>query len=269
MVTVATFTSVINQVLPEPYAGLFDGILFGTKQAVSKDLLDALRTTGTSYLVVLNGMNISILAGLSETTFLRFVSRRIASLLTVLIIIGFVWFVGITPSVLRAAIMSSLTLLAVALGRQKWTLFTYVLTIVIMLSVKPSWIGDLSFQISALATLGIILFAKKPAGKTENIKWFIYSLVKDNLRFTLSAQVFTIPLIFFTFGKISLVTPLTNLLIGWVITPLTAIGMVTAIAGWIFLPLGYLGGWVSWVFLEYLILMVQWTAKLPFASIGL
>ena len=79
-------------------------------------------------------MNISILAGLSETTFLRFVSRRIASLLTVFIIIGFVWFVGITPSVLRAAIMGYLTLLAVSMGRQTWTLFTYGITIAITVS---------------------------------------------------------------------------------------------------------------------------------------
>ena len=258
MITIATFTSVINQVLPEPHAGLLAGILFGTKKAVSKDLLDALTITGTSYLVVLNGMNISILAGLSETTFLRFVSRRVASLLTVLIIIGFVWFVGITPSVLRAAIMGSLTLLAVALGRQTWTLFTYGVTIAIMLAVKPSWIGDLSFQISALATLGIILFR----GKRTT------SYIKDVLRLSLSAQVFTIPLIFFTFGQISLVSPLTNILVGWAIAPVTAIGMGLAIFGWIWLPLGYVFGWVNWVLLEYLILVIHWTAKLPFASIG-
>src|SRR5450759_2989190 len=113
MVTVATFTSVINQVLPEPHAGLLAGILLGTKNTLSKDFLAALTTTGTLHIIALSGMNISILADLSITTFLRVVSRRVASLLTILIIIGFVWFVGVSPSVIRAAIMGCLTLFAV------------------------------------------------------------------------------------------------------------------------------------------------------------
>ncbi len=96
----------------------------------------------------------------------------------------------------------------------------------------------------------------------------LFSLIEDDLRVTLAAQVFTIPLILFTFRRISLVSPLTNILIGWVIAPVTAIGMALAILGWIWLPLGYMFGWVSWVFLEYLILMVQWTAKLPFSSVN-
>lgn len=214
-------------------------------------------------------MNISILAGLSITTLLRFVSRRVASLLTVLIIIGFVWFVGVSPSVVRAAIMGSLTLLAIVLGRQTWSLLTYSLTVATMLLIKPDWIGDLSFQLSALSTLGIILFGRKSAPASKNSVPLLKSLFEDDLWVTLSAQVFTIPLIFFTFHRISLISPLTNILIGWTIAPVTAIGMVTAILGWTFLPLGYVLGWVNWVLLEYLILVIQWTAKIPFSSVSL
>lgn len=129
---------------------------------------------------------------------------------------------------------------------------------------------NLSFQLSALSTLGIILFAKQLQQKTvkKTLGTSLFSLIEDDLRVTLAAQVFTIPLILFTFRRISLVSPLTNILIGWVIAPVTAIGMALAILGWIWLPLGYMFGWVSWVFLEYLILMVQWTAKLPFSSVN-
>jgi competence protein ComEC len=255
--TVSDFAGIINQLLPEPHAGLLAGILFGTKATLSKDFLAALTTTGTLHIIALSGMNISILANLSITTFLRFASRRVASLLTVLIIIGFVWFVGVSPSVVRAAIMGCLTLFAVLVGRPNWSIFSFILTVIVMLLVKPSWIGDLSFQLSALATLGIILFGKKQK-----------NFIQDTLQTTLCAQVFTIPLILFTFRRISLVSPLTNILIGWVIAPVTAIGMAAAILGWIWLPIGYVFGWVSWVLLEYLILMVNWTAKLPFSSLG-
>lgn len=260
MITVSTFTSVINQILPEPHAGLLAGILFGTKATLSKDFIDALTTTGTLHIIALSGMNISILAGLTSATLLRFVSRRIASLLTVLIIIGFVWFVGVSPSVIRAAIMGCLTLVSVVCGRQSWSIFIYCIAIVVMLLVRPDWLTSLSFQLSALATLGIILFGKNSTGKKN--------ILMDDLRITLAAQVFTVPLVFFVFRRISLVSPLTNILIGWVIAPLTAIGMATAILGWMSISLGYVLGWVNWIFLQYLILMISATAKLPFSSVG-
>jgi competence protein ComEC len=265
MITVSTFTSVINQVLPEPHAGLLAGILFGTKATLSQEFLNALTTTGTLHIIALSGMNISILSGISITALLRVVSRRVASLLTILITIGFVWFVGPSASVVRAAIMGSLTLLSIVSGRQTWTMLTYCLTVGVMILVKPDWIGNLSFQLSALATLGIILFGWKSVSAPKNL---VKAFVGDSLRVTLSAQVFTIPLILFVFRRISLVSPLTNMLIGWVIAPLTGLGMATAILGWIWLPLGYAFGWVNWVLLEYLILMVEWTAKLPFSSLG-
>lgn len=271
---VATFTSIINQLLPEPHAGLLAGILFGTKATLSRDLLAALTTTGTLHIIALSGMNISILAGLTSTILLRFVSRRVTSLLTVLIIIGFVWFVGVSPSVIRAAIMGSLTLLSVVLGRQNWTILTYCLTITVMLLIKPDWIGELSFQLSALSTLGIILFGGKrvsPSKTSSSISHLSNlgkNFVNDSLRVTLAAQVFTIPLVLVTFHRLSLISPLTNILIGWIIAPVTAIGMAAAILGLIWIPLGSVFGWVSWLLLEYMILVIEWTAKIPFSSLG-
>ena len=157
MITVATFISVINQILPKSHAGLLAGILFGTKATLFVDLVNALTITSTLHIVALSGMNISILAGLSITSLLLFVSRRVASLLTILIIIGFVWFVGVSTSVLRTAIMGYITLLVIALGQQTWSLLTYGVTIAVMLLIQPSWIASLSFLLSALATLGIIV----------------------------------------------------------------------------------------------------------------
>ncbi len=289
MLSVETFTNIINQLLPEPHAGLLNGILFGTKATLSKDFLDALTKTGTLHIVALSGMNITILGSIIDLTLLRFVSRRISSVLTIMIIIGFVGFVGASASVVRAAIMGCLALLATIFGRQTWSLLSFLLTVGIMLLIKPDWISDLSFQLSALATLGIILFGRTlqvanknvdpsrqnpPAGETgfmDSSQFLLggfYSLIADDLRITLAAQVFTIPLILFTFHRLSLVSPLTNILIGFIIPPLTALGMVVALLGWIFLPLGQVVAWISWLMLQYLFWVIQWTAKIPLASVG-
>lgn len=256
--TVATFAAILNRLLPEPHAGLLNGLIFGTRASLSAPFLDALTRTGTLHIIALSGMNISILVKVTHGLLIKLVSRRITSLITILFIVLFVWFVGPSPSVVRAAIMGSLVLFASVLGRQSWSLFALFLTSLIMILVKPDWVGNLSFQLSVLSTLGIILFAPKPTGH----------MIVDDFYVTLAAQVFTIPLIFFTFHRVSLISPLTNVLIGWTIPILTPLGMLVAITGWIFLPLGQIVAWVAWIFLEYLVLVIEWTAKVPFASIG-
>ncbi len=254
--TVSTFTSVIHQLLPEPHAGLLSGILFGTKAAIPKDFIDALIATGTLHIVALSGTNITILETLIGETLGRVFNKRAAGVCTILLICGFIWFVGPSPSVIRAGIMGSIALLATIFGRQKWSLFFFFLTALVMLIIHPGWITDLSFQLSAGATLGIILFGKKQK-----------NFLLDDLQTTLSAQVFTIPIILLAFRRISFVSPLTNVLIGWIIQPLTVVGLIVVFAGLVWLPLGAVVSWVAWVMLQYVILAIEWTAKLSFSNI--
>lgn len=324
--TVSGLTSVINQLLPEPHAGLLNGILFGTKTTLSPDLYQALIRSGTLHIVALSGMNITILAGLIDLTLTRFISRRLASLLTIGLIAWFVWFVGPSPSIIRAAIMGSISLLAVVFGRQTWALLSWVLAVSIMILLNTAWLGDLSFQLSALATLGIILFggdrkgavtqrtilstvmrnssqrvlpgafpqeypqgdpflgvplppspatsqacltdAQQIRALVKSATSWAWKTVEDALRITLAAQVFTIPLIWWAFHRVSLVSPLANLLIGWLIAPLTVLGLATAGSGYISLPLGQAIGWIVWVPLQYLITVVKLTSRIPGASLG-
>lgn len=297
--TVQDATFIIEKLLHEPHAGLLSGIAFGMKATLNKNLYDALIRTGTIHIAALSGMNISILISLVNLTLLPVLGRRLSSVLTILIIIGFIWFVGPSASVIRAGIMGSLALGAIILGRQAWTLYAYMVTVIVMLVVYPLWIADVSFQLSALATLGLILFG--PSGrsaqpqksnlarssnpnehienndtveKTIHASFFkrccawAWILVKEDLHLTLAAQSLTIPVILFTFHRLSLIAPLTNVLIGWTMAPITILGLVTAFLGYIWLPLGYLPSWVCWVFLEYVIRVVSFTAAIPFASIG-
>ncbi len=251
MITVQTFVTVINRLLPEPHAGLLNGILFGTKAALSKDLYNALVASGTLHIVALSGMNITILEDIIGKTLLPLVGRRMAAIASIAIIIAFVLFVGPSPSIVRAALMGSMALIATIFGRKNWSLWSFFLTAGIMLLVRPGWISELSFQLSAGATLGIILFGRKQK-----------NIFLDNLQTTLSAQVFTIPIIFLVFHRISFVSPLTNLLIGWIIQPITALGLILIVVP--FPPLS----WIAWAMLEYLIVVIEITAKIPMSYIS-
>jgi competence protein ComEC len=263
MVSLADATSVINQLLPEPHAGLLSGILYGTKASLYPDLKDALIRSGTLHIVALSGMNITILSSLTATTLLYVFSRKITSLLTIVIIIGFVWFVGPSPSVVRAAIMGSLTLLSATLGRQRQALLLLIITGCIMLIIDRSYLTNVSFQLSFLATLGLILFNNA----SDKKKLSFFTLIKDDFRTTLAAQVFTIPIFFFQFHRLSLLSPFANVLIGWMIAPLTVLGLLLSFLGVLWLPLATPLSWIAWGFLEYLLRVVFFVSAIPFASV--
>lgn len=263
--TVSGLTGILGQLLPEPHAGLLAGLLFGTKVSLPGRLYDALVTSGTIHVVALSGMNIAIMSRLVRGCLLWVVGRRISSLFTILLIFWFVWFVGPSASIVRAAIMGGISLMAVLFGRQYWAIGSWVLAVTIMLLINVSWLGDISFQLSALATLGIILFGGNGTHVAGNR---VVRLIHEDLRLTLAAQVFTIPIILFHFHRISLIAPIANLAIGWVIAPLTGLGWMTVFLGWIALPLGQAVAWFDWVALEYIVRTIHLMSSVPFASVG-
>ncbi len=267
-----TFTSVIFRSLPEPHAGLLSGILFGTKATLSADFKTALIATGTIHIVALSGMNITILITFAQYAFLRFMKRSFANFVSIAFIIGFIFIVGVSASVIRASVMGCISLLAVNLGRKNIPLYTLCIAVFFMVLLHPPWVTDLSFQLSVLATLGIILFGKKrltaDSGSILHPVSKLYSLIEDDLRITLAAQVFTIPLILFQFHRLSLIAPLSNILIGWLITPIMIFGFMMIAVGLVWLPLGQIVGMVLWVLLSFVIFMIQATSAIPFASVG-
>jgi len=278
MISVESLTTLIAQSFPEPHAGLLAGILFGIKTSLDPELNQALIRSGTLHIVALSGMNISIITTLVVSTLLRAFSRRIASLLTILVVVSFVWFVGPSPSVIRAATMAFFALLAVVLGRSRNTLFFLILTSVIMLLIVPSWLPNISFQLSFLSTLGILLFSKDtrsadPTSIFEAKNQSPTSLFKEiraivflDLRTSLAAQVFTLPLMFFVFHRVSILSPLTNVFISPVIAPLTILGMLFCIVATIYFPLSYIFSIACYYLIEYMLSIIFFISSLSFSA---
>lgn len=263
--TVTGLTNIIGRLIPEPQAGLLAGILFGTRASLSRTLTDAFIATGTIHIIALSGQNLSIFTGTLAARLATLFSRRLSSVLIIFLLVWFLWFVGPSPSLVRAVIMGSLTIFAVIFGRRNLSLLSLVLAVSTMLLLNPSWISDLSFQLSVLATLGIILFGQK---RTSGEPWSLAGVIRDDLRITLAAQLFTTPLIFLHFHRVSLVAPLTNVLIGWTMPFIMGLGWIAAIAGYLWLPLGIIPAWAAWVLLAYVIRVVEVTAGFPLASVA-
>jgi len=258
MLTPAIFTNIINLYLPEPEASLLNGIIFGVNLKTTKEFYQQLKIVGLLHLVVLSGINITLLAAMVSSITKNF-SKVISTLITILTIILFVIFVGPQAPIIRAAFMGLLTHVAIITGRKNYTLYALFLSLIFILIFWPDWLKTVSLQLSYGATLGIILFGQ---GQSKNY-------IIKNLRLTLAAQVFTVPIIFFYFKQVSLISPLANLLVAGTIPPLMVFGFLTAILGKINYFLGIVPAYISYGILSYIVWVVETLAKLPFAFFNL
>lgn len=269
---VADAVSVINQNLPEPQASLLAGMLFGVRRQMPSEFYEALVATGTLHVIALSGMNISIIIRLLFDFSAAVFGKLFGTLFTIFGIIGFVLFVGASPTIVRASLMGSLSILAVYFGRRDIPLLSLFLTAVAMLLIKPSIISNLSFQLSFLSTLGIILFAREKYVEGKKVKHgnsllsSIKKALKIDFKVTLSAQLFTLPVIFYNFHRVSLISPFANITTGWLVAPITYLGFLAVLLSLIWNKLGYLAFLIVWAPLTVFVIFVRLFSQVPFAS---
>lgn len=208
----------IRKNLPEPQSQLLSGILLGIKSDLGKDFKQDLVNTGTLHVVVVSGYNIALVAGLA-LSLRSLIGRKKASLLAAILVIIYTFLVGISAPTLRATLMALLTIAAAVLGRATIAIYLLCLTGYLMLFFNPANLADISFQLTFLATLGLVLFTKPISGVLKKIT----KSIREPLATTLAAQSLVTPLIFFYFGTFSLSAPVVNILVLWTI-PLATLG---------------------------------------------
>jgi len=263
-ITPQIFTSVIDYYLPEPHSSLLNGMLFGINLSTSQEFYEKLKAVGLLHIVVLSGMNITLLGSIILTT-LSGISRKISIVITMLVIIIFIAFVGIQAPIVRSGFMGILTLVAFITGRKAYVAFSLFLSAVFILIFWPSWITSISFQLSYGATLGIILFGQTREIKSENLLLKLINVIKKDIKLSLAAQVFTAPLIFIYFKQISFISPVSNLLVSFLIGPIMVLGFLTAVLGKINYSLGIIPAYICYGVLSYMIFIIETLSKLPYA----
>jgi len=249
----------ISQFLPSPQAELLSGILLGQNKNLPGQLKLALRDTSTLHIVVASGQNLSIVAG-----FFLYLSglikRRNAVVLGLLAAAGYTLLTGLQVPILRAALMFSASSAAVLLGRGKDSWWILIVTAGLMLLINPTWITNLSFQLSFLATLGVIVVSP------ILLKWLAnIPILSGDLAVTLAAQIMVTPVIAANFHQLSLVSLITNVLVLWVISFIMIGGSAMLLVGLIWQTGGQLLALAVNAMLTYFIYIVEFFAHLPFA----
>lgn len=261
------FTSIINSYLPEPHASLLNGIIFGIPLRTSREFYQQIKTVGLLHIVVLSGTNITILAAIIGALTRRF-SKSISIMLTILMIIVFIIFVGPQAPIIRAGVMGILTLVAIIYGRKNIAIYSLFLSLLFTIIFKFDWIKTISLQLSYGATLGIILFGTAVIKPNNNWWSKILSDIKKDIRLSIAAQIFTIPIIFFYFKQISLIGILSIVFVSPLIAPLMIFGFITSILGKIHFFLGLIPSYICFIILDYMVKVIEILSKIPFGFVS-
>jgi len=238
------WVATLQKNLPEPMASLAAGILLGVKGQMPQDFYQALVNTGTLHIVAASGYNVSIVAEVLMKLIARVVSRGVAVWVGVIGIVGYIVISGGSASVVRAGIMGSLTLIAYYFGRPSEARRILWVTAGAMLLYSPLYIVDIGFQLSFVATAGL-LYLEPWMKRLPQIKF-----LSEYLYPTLAATIATLPVIVYHFGRVSWISPIVNILV--LPTVPLIMGMTTGV-----ILTGKLVAWVTYPILAYVVWVIR------------
>lgn len=251
----------LKQGLPPREAALVAGLLFGNRSDLPPEWVEAFRRTGVYHVLVASGSNVLLI--LTPVFWLRpRLGRRLAALLAIPLALVY-W--GLTegePSVSRATAMIVVTLLGQALGRDTHPVASLSVAALGLLSFNPALLFDIAFQLSVAATLGILLFTL-PISEWLQGRLRFPAWLATALAVTLAAQVTTEPLTLHYFGAVSVVAPLANLPVGWLLNLLVPAGCLLALAALVWAPVLL----ALWPGIWLLVAIVRLFAALPGAFV--
>jgi len=261
----------IDKSLTFPESALLKATLFGGGKELPTDLNNSFSVIGITHIIAVSGSHIVIItAALFNLFFSLGLRRKVSFYLVTFCLIVFTLVIGWPASAVRAVIMGLTALLAQQMGRLNNSSSALVISALIMLIINPLILFyDVGFQLSFLATFGLIKFSDVIESIIFRLKLKIPEVLglRQSLIMTMAAQITTLPIIIFHFGRLSLITTLANLLILPTVAPIMFLGFLAAVSGLISLVFSKIIFWLAWPLLKYFIIITEVLAAVPLASI--
>lgn len=259
------FMQQINSLFPEPQASFEAGLLVGARKGIPEELMEKFNITGLTHIIAISGYNITLII-VFVMWMLKSLPRKTAFVSAITAIILFTLFVGASPAVVRASIMGILGLIALNYGRQNNIHLTILWSATLMVMWNPKvLVYDVGFQLSFAAVMGLIYVVPhmEKFGKLLPQAFGI----REAIVMTLAAQVIALPIIIYNFERLSIISPLANLLVGFALPPAMFFGFVAVLISFVFQPLALVFAYVAWAILSYIIKVIELTAAVPYASV--
>jgi competence protein ComEC len=257
----------LERILPFYQLGFFEALLWGEENNISDQWKERLNLTGTRHVAAVSGMNITIISTLVLNFLLGLgLWRKHSFWLSLVLISLYVLMIGAPASGVRAGIMAGLFLFSQYSGRLVDGQRLVLLAAGLMVLVNPLLLRfDIGFQLSFLAILGLIYFGplfSRWFKKVPNVLG-----LRMNLCSTLAAQVFVLPILLYNFGRVSLVSPLVNVLILPFIPLLTILGFIFSFLGVFSQKLGWLISLPSQLVLEVMMKIIEFFSSFSWAAL--
>jgi competence protein ComEC len=269
----------LARALPEPPGSLAQAILLGLRGNIPDSLYETFSRTGTAHLLAISGLHISIIIAMFLSFGILVFGRRRSIYIWLTLVLTWLYalLAGMHPPIIRAAIMGSLFLIAEYLGRQRSAIIALAFAAAVMVGVQPHLLWTVSFQLSFLAMAGLILlypyfqaWGRKGIaslfGSKERIA-AVGNIITDGFAATLAAIVAVGPLIAYNFGVVSLVALPATFFSLPALPFIIVLAALVAFVGLLTSLVAQILGWLAWLFLSYLILVVQGFDALPHSSL--
>ena len=259
----------ISQILPQDEATLVSGTVLGVDN-IERDFRDALIKTGTIHVVVVSGQNLMIVAGVF-LSLAKYIGRRKSLILALVASFSYALLTGFEPPVLRATLMVLASTLAIYFGRETLPIWNLVLAALLILFIWPQALFEISFQLTFAATLGIMTLSSAMQKSMRNrLKVSIlFDSALQNAAIAVSAYIFTAPIILYYFGRVSILSPIVNVLVIEAVFPIMILGFVVAFLSLIFMPLAQIIAYFVYAPAFYFVKVVKFFAQVPIEQMSL
>jgi competence protein ComEC len=261
------FESQINTLYPEPHASFMAGLLTGSRKGIPEDRMEDFNKTGLTHIIAISGYNITIVITVIMSA-LFWLPTKLRYGSSIIAIVLFTLFVGASAAVVRAAIMGILGLLALQEGHKTSALLSVLWTALLMISWNPKILWyDASFQLSFLAVIGLIEISPVLEPYLTRVPRTL--AMRESLTMTIAAQIAATPLIILLFGRLSLISPITNLLVAPALPLAMLFGFMGTLISFVSMPLGLIISYGGWATLQWVLWVAKIGARIPLASINI
>ncbi len=257
----------------EDGAILVRAIIFGDRSALlTSDIYGVMQKAGLAHLVAVSGAHLAIVSALIAVCLQKVpLSRTIKLIIQISALFIYLILVGFPLSCLRAAVMASLSFASVWARRRSSALSALGVVIIFFIALDPSCSASISFSLSCLATLGILVFVPllKPwiaSLGTRNGRTCLPEMIIDSIAMTLAATLLTIPISTATFSQFPLIAPISNVVATPILTLLCGLGIVSAFVSWIPL-LGQIMGFCMAGIAEAFAFLARGLQAIPYSCI--
>ena len=256
----------ITELFPDDTEPFMRALMMGDDSDCDYALENQMQITGIVHIFSVSGMHVSLLVGF---IMLLVRNKKLAAICAIVLMFLFAAMLGFVPSITRAVIMNSVMLLAPILKRENDPPTALGVALMVILIANPWAIASLSLQLSFLAMAGIILFAQ-PIHDRITMRFRkrnkLCKIISANISLSLSASALTVPLIASNFGIVSIIAPLSNVLLMNAFSFVFTSGFAILPIG-LFVPLGRSLAWgLSWL-IRLMLIVIEWLSEIPFAAI--